>query len=209
VVAADPAAFAVRYGAALLQSEYGANWLTTSGYTGHLNNGGEKVTLTAPIGGDIQNFNYDPAWYPLTAGQGFSLTVCSATQPLALWDSAAGWQPSGTPGGTPGTADGTWTPPPGSVVINEVLAHPTTPGGDMVELYNTSFAAIDISGWFLSDDASNLMKYQIHDGTVLQSGAYLVLTQAAISALARATPGRWWVSGSASTATTSICRRAP
>ena len=89
----------------------------------------------------IQDFTYDPAWYPQTAGGGFSLTVRSATQALSLWNSSAGWEPSGAPNGTPGTAETTAIPLPGSVVINEVLANPTTAGGDMIELVQHHRAA--------------------------------------------------------------------
>ncbi len=50
------------------------------------------------------------------------------------------------------------------LVINEVLPD--------VELRNTSAAPIDVSGWWLSDDAAALQKYQIPTTTVIAAGGY-------------------------------------
>ncbi|MFT6179927.1 MAG: parallel beta-helix repeat protein [Akkermansiaceae bacterium] len=60
----------------------------------------------------------------------------------------------------------------GSVVINEVLAN----SGDLtdwIELYNRTNEDIDISGWFLSDDGSQLKKYRIPVGTVITANGFL------------------------------------
>ena len=141
VVASDPAAFAIRYGSQILQNEYGSKWASVSGYTHHLGNSGDEVELDAPNGGVIQDFSYDGTWYPQCHGGGFSLTVRDPTQALSLWGSHSGWESSGAPGGTPGTAETTPIPLPGSVVVNEVLANPTTAGGDMIELLQHHRAA--------------------------------------------------------------------
>ena len=61
-------------------------------------------------------------------------------------------------------------------MFNEVLAHPSTPGGDMIELHNTTSQPINVGGWFLSDSSANLTKYQIAANTTIAAGAYLVLT---------------------------------
>jgi len=180
VACSDPAAFAIRYGSSLLSSVYGANWASVSGYTGHLNNGGEEVTLSSAGGGTVQDFTYDPSWYPQTKGGGFSLTIRSATQDLSLWNSAAGWESSGAPNGSPGKAETTPIPLPGSIVINEVLANPTAGGSDMIELRNTTAAAINVGGWWLSDSSSTLTKYQIAANTSIAAGSYLVLTSAVV-----------------------------
>jgi hypothetical protein len=60
------------------------------------------------------------------------------------------------------------------VVINELLANSQGTGPDWIELYNTTGQAIDIGGWFLSDDADDLTKYQIAAGTTIPAGGYLV-----------------------------------
>ena len=41
-------------------------------------------------------------------------------------------------------------------------------------MHNTTDQAIDLSGWYLSDDANDLTKYRIAEGTSLPAGGYLV-----------------------------------
>ena len=54
------------------------------------------------------------------------------------------------------------------MVVNEVLAHDDYPLYDSIELYNTTNAAVNISGWYLSDSSDDYKKYRIPDGTVLR-----------------------------------------
>ena len=63
-------------------------------------------------------------------------------------------------GGSPGSAG---TGPVVDVVVNEVLSHTDLPFVDAIELYNTTAAPVDISGWYLSDSNGNYQKYQIAD----------------------------------------------
>jgi len=65
-------------------------------------------------------------------------------------------------------------PNPGSVVINELLAHSHADAPDWIELYNTTDAAINIGGWFLSDSNSILTKYRIATGTSIAPYGYMV-----------------------------------
>lgn len=77
------------------------------------------------------------------------------------------------------------TPTPGSanylplteVVINEVLTHTDPPLEDAIELYNPSAVSVDISGWYLSDSASDPKRYRIPDGTVIPPGGFKVFYQ--------------------------------
>ena len=46
---------------------------------------------------------------------------------------------------------------------------------DWIELYNTTGQAIDISGYFLTDNEINLTKWQIPQGTVLNANDYLII----------------------------------
>ncbi|MEN8795983.1 MAG: lamin tail domain-containing protein [Akkermansiaceae bacterium] len=62
------------------------------------------------------------------------------------------------------------------VVVNEILAHSGV-AGDWIELHNRTTNPIDISGWFLSDDGSQLEKYQFQNDTIIPGGGYLVLTE--------------------------------
>ena len=144
--------------------------LVGGGWDGNLNNSGEKISLDSPLGGIIHEFSYGDGWYDQTDGQGFSLTIRDPLQDPSLWDTSDGWRASAMPGGSPGTSDTLAVP--GSVVINEVLAHTDPPQFDAIELYNSSSSAVDISGWFLSDSDTQLEKYRIPDDTVLGPGQY-------------------------------------
>jgi hypothetical protein len=69
----------------------------------------------------------------------------------------------------------------GQIVINEYsganISNSTDGFGqneDWVELYNQSGADVDISGWFLSDKAGNIGKFQIQTGTVPANGYTMV-----------------------------------
>ena len=81
-------------------------------------------------------------------------------------------------GGTPGYDDTLLAP--GSVIINEVLAHTDVVQGDMIELYNATDQPIDLGGWFLSDAKTNalgnnvLTKYQIPAMPAIAPAQYVV-----------------------------------
>jgi hypothetical protein len=181
VVAANPDAFLFRYpgrGSALIPGSY----------TGQLSSTGETLSLETALGGVIQQFTYSDGWYSHTDGAGFSLTVRDPAQALSAWDSSDGWRSSAAPGGTPGYEDTLVTP--GSIVINEVFPHSDEPQGDMIELHNTTDAAIDVGGWFLSDEEGALTKYRIAAGTIIPAHGYLVLTQTANFGDTAPDPGR-------------------
>jgi hypothetical protein len=66
------------------------------------------------------------------------------------------------------------------VVVNEVMSSntsymPDNAGDfdDWVELYNTSAAPVDISGYYLTDNLANLNKWTIPNGTVIPGNGYL------------------------------------
>ena len=58
------------------------------------------------------------------------------------------------------------------VVISEIMASSGNTS-DWIELYNGGSAAVDLSGYGLSDKASRPRKWQFPEGTVIQPGAYL------------------------------------
>ncbi len=144
-------------------------------YAGGLDNAGEKIELDAPVGGVIHLFEYQTGWYGQTDGDGFSLTIRDPQGSVALWDTRDGWRSSAAPGGSPGSEDTLATP--GSVIINEVLAHQDASPEDMIELYNTTGQAVNIGGWFLSDSSDDLTKYQIAANTWIAAHGYLVFTE--------------------------------
>ena len=166
LVVKDTAAFAAKYGSGLpVVGQYG----------GSLNNAGERIELLDAAGAVIQNFRFEDNWFDITDGLGFSLTVRSpqTTDPNS-YGSKGAWRPSAKAGGSPGTDDSGQVPVLGSIVINELLANSQGSGPDWIELYNTSTQAINIGGWFLSDDANDLTKYKIAAGTSIAPGGYKV-----------------------------------
>jgi hypothetical protein len=170
VVVSNQAAFQYRYStfSGVIAGEYGSGIIGGT----QLSNGGEKVELESPIGGIIHDFNYSDGWYEQTDGEGFSLTIRDPQGVDTLWDQKIGWRASADPDGTPGSDDVLATP--GSVIINEILAHSDTPYVDTIELYNAGTASVDISGWWLSDSSANLASYQIPSMAPLAPGAYVV-----------------------------------
>ncbi len=69
-----------------------------------------------------------------------------------------------------------------TVVINELMASnqvtATDENGefeDWIELYNTGSAAVDISGWYITDNPDNLDKWAFPAGTIIAPNTYLIL----------------------------------
>ncbi len=50
-------------------------------------------------------------------------------------------------------------------------------GTDTIELHNPTAAPINLSGWWLSDQGSSLLKYQVPNGTILPAGAFITFTE--------------------------------
>jgi hypothetical protein len=106
VVVRNFAAFVSRYG----------NLIRVAGeYSGSLADEGERLTLLGPLGEPILDFNYDPTWYPITDGGGYSLVVVDPNASTGAWGAAQNWRPSGQPGGSPGADD---SAPPAILVIS-------------------------------------------------------------------------------------------
>jgi hypothetical protein len=147
-------------------------------YEGSLDNAGERIRIQDTIGRTILDFEYKDGWYDVTDGDGFSLTIINPGDPDANnWGLKDAWRPSALFAGSPGYDDAGIVPNPGSVVINEVLAHSHGVSADWIELHNTTGAPISIGGWFLSDsdqDDLSIMKYRIADGTTIEPNGYIV-----------------------------------
>jgi len=159
-------------------ARYGSDFNIAGEYTGRLNNAGERIELQDAVGQTILNFRYDDNWYDITDGMDFSLTIEDPTTvDPNLWDDKSGWRPSANPGGSPGWDDTGELPSLGEVVINELLAHSDSGDPDWVELHNTTDAAINIGGWFLSDSSNDFMKYEIAAGTTLEPHSYIVFNE--------------------------------
>jgi hypothetical protein len=69
------------------------------------------------------------------------------------------------------------------IQVSEVLAHTDPPQWDAVELFNPGNVAVDIGGWFLTDERSEPKKYRIPDGTRILAGGYWVVDETQFNAL--------------------------
>lgn len=165
VVAADPAA---------VQAAYGLTGVLGP-FTGSLNNAGDTVQLRDSIGAIKLDLEYSPdAPWPVAAdGAGHSLVLSAPSYGEA--DPRA-WSASALPGGSPGQVDPVVPAAAQSVVINEFLAHTDDPQLDFVELYNRSNQPVDLSGHWLSDDATT-NKFRLPDGTLIPARGFVVFDQ--------------------------------
>ena len=162
VLARSAPAFTARYGFA-----------PDGTYSGQLDNKGEQLTLIAGNGAVLAAVRYDtaPPW-PLTPdGLGFSLVPAAGqTDP----DAGVQWRASQAMGGSPGEADPAPTVP--HVYINEILAHTDAPQIDSVELFNPTDAAVDLAGWFMTDDRTEPARFRFEPGSTIAAHGYLVVT---------------------------------
>ncbi|MGA2034634.1 MAG: lamin tail domain-containing protein, partial [Thermoguttaceae bacterium] len=143
-------------------------------YNGKLSDGGDHVVLQLPGPYDaaILRFDYQPTWYPSTAGGGYALAIRNTAALPATWSSGASWQVGTVLGGSPGRADnGTVA---ADVIINEVLIHTDEPLADSIELYNTTGSSVNIGGWYLSDSSGTFKKFRIPDNTTIAAHGYAV-----------------------------------
>lgn len=159
----------VRNRAAFLERYPDAGPLAPDVYAGRLDNTGEQITLADAGGSELADFEYRDTfdWPQWADGHGSSLSRRDAGSDP---DEPETWCDSSAVGGTPGAEN---TCADVSIVINEVLTHSDPPCEDAIELYNAGTAAIDLDGWYLSDDARTLQKFRIID-IVLDPGEYTV-----------------------------------
>lgn len=151
-------------------ARYGDSIPAIGPFSGALDNTGERLTLTDRFGEEILDFTYDDggAWPSRADGGGSSLEIIDTA---GDYNSGSNYRASTEYGGSPGQAG---IGPVADILINEVLAHTDLPQVDSIELYNTTSQPIDISGWWLSDSATNYFAYQIPGDTVIAAGGYLV-----------------------------------
>ena len=151
-------------------------------YSGRLDNGGETVTLSHALGALVLSVSYDDlAPWPVAPDDfGFSLVpVQPNSNPDP--DNSANWRASTFPGGSPGADDPSLSVAP--VLISEVLSHSET-GIDFIELFNPNRTnAVDIGGWFLTDDPGTSMKYRIAGGTFIAPLSSVVFTEAQFNSM--------------------------
>ncbi|MEM7538443.1 MAG: lamin tail domain-containing protein [Chloroflexota bacterium] len=149
----------------------------------NLSNDGHEVVIATSSGADIMRFSYDDdgSWPRRSDGDGSSMELkrpldvpTNFLGKLEFLSTGSRWEPTSEYHGSPGR-DGQGQD--NRVVINEVLSNSNPPLVDTIELYNKSGLAINLSNWFLSDDAANYKKYRIPNGSTLVSGGYLVFDE--------------------------------
>ncbi|MGD0551133.1 MAG: lamin tail domain-containing protein [Sedimentisphaerales bacterium] len=172
-------------------AKYGTGRYIAGQYAGSLDNGGERIRLLDAVGGTILDFNYNDGWKDITDGDGYSLTIVNPSDSdINDWGKKDSWRASAYINGSPGWDDSNIIPNPGAIVINEVLAHSHDAASDWIELKNTTASAINIGGWYLSDNDSNLMKYRFATGTSIPANGYLVVYESSNFGSASSDPGR-------------------
>ncbi len=167
---APGAFFVLARNASVFAAKYPA--LTANGsYAGRLDNAGEKLTLAHVLGTNVFSFTYDaaPPWPVTPDGYGFSLVARDVIGDPALPTS---WRPSASLGGSPGADDPDVSI--AGIVINEILTHTDAPQLDAIELFNPTANAVNIGGWYLSDDAREPKKFRVPDGTSIPAGGFIV-----------------------------------
>ena len=166
VLVRNAAAFATKYPGVAIHGQYG----------GSLNNPGETLTLAHTFGGNVFSVTYDDAapWPVTPDGYGFSLVPVNPGVTQAP-DDGRKWRASTLVGGSPGADDPAPFVPP--ILVNELLSNPAGGQVDTVELFNPTPSAVDIGGWFLTDDSNVPMKYRITNGTVIAANSYVLLDE--------------------------------
>jgi len=168
LVVKNQQAFLSHYGQALAG-------LVAGQYSGKLANDGETVSLVDTWNGTIAEFDYgDGSGWPLSAdGGGHSLVPLDAAlldEPRGSLNYPGNWRASAYLGGSPGRDD---PEPVEGVLINEFLANPSptsdTPD-DWVELHNPTNVGVNLAGWYLSDDRTDLSKWALPGGSIPAHG---------------------------------------
>ena len=173
---------------AAFELRYGDQLNILGQYSSSLSDAGERISLHN-IGGElITEFSYDDndLFSEAADGAGATLYPIDLTADL---DKYYNWTHSTEFGGSPGRESAS----PIGVAINEVLANSGNQP-DAIELINLTSDPVDIGGWYLSDQAADLQKYQFAAGTTLEANSRLVVTEAEFNNAAN--PGAFALDGS-------------
>lgn len=158
-----------------VQTVYGITGVL-GGFTNNLANDSGTLRLRKRSGGIVLEVEYsdEPPWPIAADGTGHSLVLA---RPWFGENNSKAWSHSAVVGGSPGAGDFPAAGPLENVVINEILAHTDDPIPDFIELYNHSTNSVNISGCYLTDDASS-NKFRIPNPTILGPRAFISFNQA-------------------------------
>jgi hypothetical protein len=165
VVVKNQTAFTARYGSGMtILGEF---------TDGVLSDSGERIEVEDSSGNPLLRVTYDDSspWPTRADGTGTTLELLDGATD---YRDPASWRDSAYVGGSPGASG---VESLNGIIINEVLTHTDPPQVDSIELLNTSSAAVDISGWYLSDSINDFRKFKIPPGTILEAGDYLVFDE--------------------------------
>ncbi len=153
-------------------------------FDGKLANGGEQLNMkTATAGTMLFSARYDSArgWPVAADGAGHSLVpLVTDCQTNGILDYCGNWRASTYMDGSPGEAD---PDPLITVVLNELGAHTDTElpfpndSDDSIELYNCEVGDRSLADWYLSDDPSDLTKWQIPMTRVITGRTWMTFTE--------------------------------
>ena len=122
--------------------------------------------------GDDGRDSAGPCCWPGRAdGSGSTLEIKDTGED---YDRSGSWRSSSEFGGSPGKAG---LGPDNRIVFNEILAHTDPPDVDMIELFNTTAEAIEITNWYVSDSPEKYFSFKIEQPTTVVAGGYHVLTE--------------------------------
>jgi hypothetical protein len=124
---------------------------------------GEAVGIFDAVGTSIDSVTFGPQAQDVSQGRLLDGSATIATFP-------------GT--ASPGRSNYKAVP---DLIVNELLSHTDPPIEDAVEFYNRGTNVIDISGWFLSNKETELKKYRIPNGTLVQPHGFAVIYEGAFN----------------------------
>lgn len=166
-------------------------------FTGNLSNSSGKLQLRNPAGAVFLDVVYDsqPPWPVAADGGGHSLVL---VRPSLGENDPRAWASSDRVGGSPGRLDGIGAETLRGLVINEFVAHSESGPNDFVELYNSTAAALDVSGCVVSDQPDT-DGYVLPAGTTITALGRLVLDQATLGFALKGTGGTIYLRNPAQT----------
>ncbi len=170
VIVRNQAAFRVRYGA--------EPFVIGEFTSGSVNDSGERIKLVDQLDEELVDFDYDDTrpWPESPDGHGATLELIDPDNtPADELDEYFRWRGSTEFGGSPGVRGAG----PLGIIINEVLTHTDAPVTlpDSIELYNSTDAPFDVSGWYLSDSFNFPQRFPIPSGTIIQPKDYVVFDE--------------------------------
>ena len=182
VLVSDRAGFAANFGASIVVFDQ---------YTGNLDNGGERLKLVKPGATSEQDvvidevrYDDDAPWPWEADGFGPSLQLIDASQDnwtVGNWGASATNAPVKATPKAANSIVGVVAAFP-KLYINEVLAQNVSGTADRfgerepwIELINAGTTTIDLSSYYLSDNPTNLTKWQFPAGTMLAATQFLTV----------------------------------